>query len=107
MATIPTGTLTFKPVGASGVSQFGQATIASDGSFDVSLTVPVSCPPGTYPVTVDYSGDSVYPGFAGQAFGTITVHPPAAQATVSGSFTPTSVAAGGSVTFTGTVTGNQ
>ena len=104
MTTVPTGTVT---VAIPGIVNFGTATLDGSGNASLSGGFPLTTSPGAYPMVANYSGDSVYPPIQNQQIGTITVTAPLAQATLAATFTPASVPAGGSVSISIAVTGNE
>ncbi len=92
MAT-PTGTVVFTV----NSNQIGTATLDANGNY--TLTVPATWPSGSYPVLINYLGDSNDP--PGSTTGTLTVD--ADTSTVTLTINPNPVVQGQNVTFSGTV----
>ncbi len=88
MAT-PTGTVVFTVNG----NQIGTGTLDSNGNC--SLTVSATWPSGSYPVLINYLGDSNNP--PGSTTGTLTVD--AETSTVTLTISPNPVVQGQNVTF--------
>ncbi len=93
---IPTGTV----VVTVNNNQAGVATLDANGNY--TLTVAASWPAGSYPVQINYSGDSNFP--PALTTGTLTVNASGTQ--VSLVITPNPVVEGQNVIFSGTVSGS-
>jgi hypothetical protein len=97
-ALTPTGTVSFYATSGASRILLGSSTNngTSSGVFTFNYTTTAG---GTYPITIDYSGDGNYLSLSNQPFGTLVV--PTLSLNIGGN--PANVARGAMVNFTATV----